>query len=554
MIVMKKKIFRSYIILSAITILLSIVSLIFILYNKLSSQLVVSLKNDAIYLENIIENNQIDSLKQLNNIEDRITIIKIDGTVLFDNQAHITDMENHLEREEIKQAIEKGEGQSHRYSSTLSVKTIYYAKLLPNGIILRVSRNLQSVWSILLNILRPIIILFIVIIAFSIILSNDISKKIVSPINKIDLNNPENNNTYEELSPLLIKIAKQNERVKEQMEALSRKQYEFELLTENMSEGFILVDKKYEVLSYNKSAEKLFGISKNNENNNILAINRSQEFRKSVDDSFNGKHNSQKIELNNKFYQIVSNPVYHNTEVIGVVLIILDITEKEERELLRQEFTSNVSHELKTPLTSIYGISDMISNGLVKQEDIAGFINNIKEETTRMITLIDDIIKLSKLDEGGKNIERADVDLYEIANNVMIRFQNKAKSNKVNLSLEGKNVIINGSKSILEEMVANLIDNAIKYNHPNGYVKILVDEIDNPFLSVTDTGIGIPDDCKERVFERFFRVEKSRSKTVEGTGLGLSIVKHGAIFHNAKVYLESKVNVGTMVKIVFKKG
>lgn len=339
------------------------------------------------------------------------------------------------------------------------------------------------------------------------------------------------------------------------MSELKRRQNEFNIMTENMSEGVLLIDSRTEILSYNPAALRLLGVTKEDAENSrsILEINRSENFIKAVETALDGKHSELSLGSDDRTYHIAANPVLSGENVSGVIIIILDVTETEKREQLRREFTSNVSHELKTPLTTIYGISDMLCGGIVKSEDINGFAENIRSEAQRMITLIDDIIKLSRLDEGGKDIEKCEVDLFGIAESVAERLEYSAEKPGISITVSGKRTVVNGAPAIIEEMLFNLADNAVKYNRENGTVTITADENDSgKYFSVKDTGVGIPPEAQERVFERFYRVDKSHSRKIGGTGLGLSIVKHGAAFHNAEIHMSSTENAGTEITVTFK--
>lgn len=353
---------------------------------------------------------------------------------------------------------------------------------------------------------------------------------------------------------MIQKIRTQNAHIQKQMQELKRRQTEFRIITENMSEGFLILDRKTEILSYNSAALRLLDVTEEDarKSRSVLAVNRSESFRTAVELALDGKHNQQPMASGEMCYHIVANPVLHSGLVTGVIIIILDVTEKEKREQLRREFTSNVSHELKTPLTTIYGIADMICGGMVKPEDLSGFSETIRSESQRMIALIDDIIKISRLDEGTEKMEQCETDLFALAHNVAQRLSYAAQKAGVTISVTGESAVINGVPAVLEEMLYNLTDNAIKYNHENGRVTLTAgQENGRCFVTVEDTGIGIPLDAQERVFERFYRVDKSHSRKIGGTGLGLSIVKHGAALHGAVLSLESTVGSGTKIKVVF---
>jgi len=547
---MTKKIFRSFILIASITLISCILLFLGVLYNYFEKQLTGELKNHAVYISQGLENEGISYFDNLDPTDNRITWIDSDGKVLYDNEADITKMENHAGRKEFIEALQKGTGVSIRYSSTLSEKTIYYAQKLEDGTVIRVSNIQYTVWNLVFGMLPPILMIIIIINILSAVFASGMSKRIVRPINEIDLENPENNEVYEELSPLLAKINSLNKDISMRISDANRKQHEFSMITENMREGLIITDSQTDILSYNTSVLKFFDIQEDIKNKNILTLNRSEKFRKAIYTALNGQHSDQILVLHDHYYQVITNPVYNNKDISGIVMVILDITEKEKRDLLRREFTSNVSHELKTPLTGIYGTSEIIMNGMVKAEDIPKFAENIYKESGRLITLINDIIKLSQLDEGSIPEEKAPVDLYKIAEDMIELLQNEAQQKNVSVALMGESAEVMGIRRILEEMVYNLCDNAIKYNRENGKVTVSVTSEEGKIkLSVSDTGIGIPLVHRDRVFERFYRVDKSRSKEIGGTGLGLSIVKHAAAYHGAAISLESTMDVGTRITI-----
>ena len=551
---MTGKIFKGIISVAVLVILLCSAFLTGILHGYFTDLVFDEIENQAYFIARGIEINGDAYLEQISASDSRITVISSDGTVAFDSRNDPESMDNHLTREEVKEAFEDGDGASSRYSDTLGMNTLYYAVKITDGRVVRVAADVNSVWTLVLGAIQPMIFVLLLAIIAALFLSKAISKRIVKPVNNIDLDNPELDEPYEELAPLIRKIKSQNKRINQQMRELKRKQTEFSIITENMSEGFLIIDTNTDVLSYNSAAMKLLGVTEEDspEVKSILSVNRSESFRTAVELALSGQHNEQPMNTGDLRYHIVANPVFRSGKVTGVIIIILDVTEKEKREQLRREFTSNVSHELKTPLTTIYGIADMLCGGIVKPEDIGGFSQTIRSESERMITLINDIIKLSRLDEGGTDIEKCDVDLLETAKSVCERLKYSAEKADVLLSVQGERTIINGAPAIIEEMIYNLADNAIKYNREKGKAVITVGEADgHKFFSVEDTGTGIPTEAQERVFERFYRVDKSRSRKIGGTGLGLSMVKHCAVFHGAAVELESAENSGTKIKVVF---
>ena len=551
---MRKKIFKNMCLLALVTILLSSLLVTIVYYANSDARMKSEVREETRFVRGAVELSGQDYLATVENTVNRITLIDTDGTVLYDNQADPATMENHSDREEFQEASTAGAGEATRISDTIAEQTFYYAVKLQNGQVLRVAATTDSVFAAVLAVLPWILGVEVLVAVCTVLFSNFLTKKIVAPINRLDLDHPADNEIYDELSPLLGKISRQNEVIAQQMKSLREKQEEFTSITENMSEGFLVLDNNTDILSYNTSALRLLGAEAVPAESHVsaLALNRSAGFRSAVDGALAGKRSEQLVRQGGRCCQVMANPVLRDGEVEGAVVVILDITEREERENLRREFTANVSHELKTPLTSISGFAEIIKNGIVKPEDIPRFAGNIYEESQRLVTLVDDILNLSRLDEADVQLEREDFDLSSLARDVAGRLKASAKKNGVVITVIGDKAEINGVKSIVDEMVFNLVDNAVKYNKQNGRVTVTVDSSsDGTALTVTDTGIGIPQADVDRVFERFYRVDKSHSKEIGGTGLGLSIVKHGAAFHNAKVSLQSTEGEGTTVRLVF---
>ena len=551
---MRKKIFKNMCLLALVTILLSSLLVTIVYYANSDARMKSEVREETRFVRGAVELSGQDYLATVENTANRITLIDTDGTVLYDNQADPATMENHSDREEFQEASTAGAGEATRISDTIAEQTFYYAVKLQNGQVLRVAAPTDSVFAAVLAVLPWILGVEVLVAVCTVLFSNFLTKKIVAPINRLDLDHPADNEIYDELSPLLGKISRQNEVIAQQMKSLREKQEEFTSITENMSEGFLVLDNNTDILSYNTSALRLLGAEAVPAESHVsaLALNRSAGFRSAVDGALAGKRSEQLVRQGGRCCQVMANPVLRDGEVEGAVVVILDITEREERENLRREFTANVSHELKTPLTSISGFAEIIKNGIVKPEDIPRFAGNIYEESQRLVTLVDDILNLSRLDEADVQLEREDFDLSSLARDVAGRLKASAKKNGVVITVIGDKAEINGVKSIVDEMVFNLVDNAVKYNKQNGRVTVTVDSSsDGTALTVTDTGIGIPQADVDRVFERFYRVDKSHSKEIGGTGLGLSIVKHGAAFHNAKVSLQSTEGEGTTVRLVF---
>ena len=548
---MTKKIFRSFLLTTLLTLAVSMFFVFGILYQYFEEQLMNDLKSKAVFISHAVESEGADYLERIGDVGERVTLIAPDGTVIADTEANAAEMENHLERSEVKQAAENGSGTSVRYSETLTEKIIYYAVKMPNGNILRVSVKHYTVITILLGLVQPILVTLLIAAVLCFVLSSKLSKSIVKPINSLDLDAPENNDAYEELAPLWKKISRQRRIIDEQLQTAKRLQEEFRLITENMSEGFLVINRERNVLTHNSAALRLLKISEP-PNGNVLAVNRSEPFRNAVERALSGERSENEMMFGESCYGIIANPVLNDGEVIGAVIIILDVTERVRREQLRREFTANVSHELKTPLTSISGFAEMMVNG-VPDDIAADFARSIYDEAQRLIVLVGDIIKLSELDENSARLEQERVDLRELSEDVAKRLGLAAENKNVAVTVIG-NAQITGVRKILDEMIFNLCDNAIKYNKNGGSADVVISsdaEKHTVTLTVRDTGIGIPGYAQNRVFERFYRVDKGRSKSAGGTGLGLAIVKHGAACHNAEIHLKSEENKGTEISIIF---
>ena len=556
---MNKKIFHSSLLTVCLVLAATIALIMGLLFHFFEKQIQKELANEAGFLAHALENEgagYFDSFDNKNNRlagNNRITWIDENGTVLFDSRADVSELDNHADRDEIKTAMKDGKGMSTRYSKTLTEKTVNYAIRLSDGSILRVSTEQYTVVTILMGMLQPILFIMFVALILTLVLSARVSKAIIEPINKLDLEIPENNDTYEELTPLLRKIADQKETIGEQLADARKKQKEFNLITENMSEGFLVIDADANLLTYNSAALNLLEITPPADRS-VLLFCRAKEFRGVISDVLSGIKAENTMVREERSYSLIANPVYEKESVIGAVVVILDITEREKRDMLRREFTANVSHELKTPLTSISGFAELMKAGDVLENDVTDFSKSIYDEAQRLITLVNDIIKISELDGQSIPYEKETVDLYELSKEVIGRLEKEADKKNITFHLIGGRAEIIGVHKILEEMLYNLCDNAIKYNKENGTVDVLVNQTgDGVNVIVRDTGIGIPISHQDRVFERFYRVDKSHSKKVGGTGLGLAIVKHGALYHHAKLSLESTVDVGTVVTIAFSK-
>ncbi|WP_250230121.1 sensor histidine kinase [Anaeropeptidivorans aminofermentans] len=511
----------------------------------------------AIYMANMINYSGEDYIFEAFEPTDegRLTLIKSDGRVLYDSEKDAADMESHLERPEVKEAIKYGWGEEDRLSETMDRKTFYYAIRLDNGDIIRFSNSTDSVFAIIYKNIPYVILICIIIVMVSIFVARLQTRKIIKPINGINLESPFLSNAYEELEPLLRRMEKQNAQISDQLNALRKKQEEIATITKNMNEGLVFLDIKGNVLSINKSAENILGVGgRDYLQRHIISINRSPVILEAVKKASEGETFETIFDIHEKKYQVFSSPVIIDAQISGTVMFILDVTEKVEAERLRREFSANVSHELKTPLTSISGYAEIMKNGLVKPEDMTGFSERIYNEASRLVTLIDDIIKLSRLDEKESSLVWENIDIYDLAEKVKERLNHYAQSRNVEISISGERIKMNCIGRIMEEIIYNLCDNAIKYNVENGKVNIDMHiEGDSPVLIVSDTGIGIDKKYHSRVFERFYRVDKSHSKETGGTGLGLSIVKHGAICHNAKLDIKSEPGKGTSISLIFPK-
>lgn len=552
---MTRKIFQSIIAVVISVLLLSLALITGVLYNHFETTMLDQLRTTAQFAEQGVEQEGMAYFDSLHAQNCRVTWIAADGTVKYDNRSNPKTMENHADRQEVREAMENDSGTSVRRSSTLSEHTMYYAKRLSDGTVLRLSMSQRSVLFLMGGMLSPLVFIFLAACLLAGVLSYRVSKKIVKPLSEIDLKHPEQVETYDELSPFLQRIAAQNREIDARMAEIRKQQQEFSMITENMSEGLFVVDRNYQILSYNKSAMQIFGMDPRQEHENLLAVNRSEGFRNAVDSALKGRHTQENLELDGRVYQIIANAVCQPDfaeDMVGAVILVLDVTEKEAQEQYRREFTANVSHELKTPLTSISGIAEIIRNGIVKPEDIPHFAGKIYDESQRLITLIGDIIKLSRLDENQVPMERETVDMLEMARNVVQQLSSVARKSGVTLVANGTHGQVQGVRQVLGEMVYNLCENAVKYNRAGGRVWVDVQQVaDHVVLRVKDTGIGIPAAEQGRIFERFYRVDKSHSKAVGGTGLGLSIVKHGAAFHHATISVSSEPEQGTEITLTF---
>lgn len=549
---MRKRIFGSMVLNAVVVLLASAVLIMGVLYSYFGSRLEAELATETGYIGEGVLMGGIDYLESLDTDVSRITWVAADGTVLYDSEESAARMENHAGREEIRQALLTGRGSASRFSDTLSQRQLYYAERLSDGTVLRVSNLQYTIWVLVLQVLQPVALVMLGALLLALFLAGRLSRQIIRPINALDLQHPEEVKGYEELSPLLSRIRSQNRQIQAQIDQLRRKSEEFAAITENMNEGLVAVDQRTRILSYNTAALRLLDttLPTDGEEPSVYALDRSGEFQAVVDEALRGRRCEKILERCGRCLQVLASPVEEDGKPTGAVIIFWDATEREQRESLRREFTANVSHELKTPLTSILGTAEILENGMVKPEDTAHFAGNIRREAQRLIDLVSDIIKLSRLDEDNVDAEKKLVDLYVLSRNVREQLRSAAERKGIAVELRGGPAAVLGVPQILEEMIYNLCDNAITYNNPGGHVEISVEKKGRAaVVQVSDNGVGIPRDQQERVFERFYRVDKSHAG--HGTGLGLSIVKHGAAFHGAQVSLRSKEGEGTTVTLLF---
>lgn len=551
---MTKKIFKSIMFVCALVLAVGLAAVMGILYRNFDGQMRKELSKEAAYLAYGVEQQGLNYLKNIKDKSARITYIDQDGTVLFDNEADVSEMKNHSDRTEFQKAEKYGAGESSRYSDTLSEKTIYYALRLKDGTVLRVSGTQDSVLALVENLIFPLCGLLCLMLILSGIMASAISKRIVKPINELDLESPEENRIYEELSPLLSKIHRQNREIQNQLELAKQQQEEFALITENMQEGLIVIDKYTMILSANSSAWNLFHVDRVRQGESVYCLDREEEFRHAIEQVLSGEHTELVLKLNGSDIQLIANPVIRDKKTEGAVVLLVNVTEKLERESLRREFSANVSHELKTPLTSISGFAEIMQGGLVKNEDIPKFAGRIYKESQRLLQLVEDVIQISQLDEEKTSYVWEPVDVYQVCKNAFESLKEKAKSLNVHLYICGERMKMEAVRTLLEEAIYNVCDNAIKYNRNDGSVSVFLTQTAQEIqIVVKDTGVGIPKEDQDRVFERFYRVDKSHSKEIGGTGLGLSIVKHAVGALKGSVILRSEEGNGTEICMKFPK-
>ncbi len=544
---MTSKIFRSTVVAAVVVLLCSLSVILGVLYNHFTGVQVQQLKDELSLAVTGTEQYGNAFLENVEADRFRVTWIDRDGTVLFDTQADQTAMENHADREEIREAMESGSGSAVRNSSTMTEQTYYEARRLCDGTILRISANQASAWALMIDLLLPIILIAVLAISLSLLLARRMAKNIVEPLNTLDLEHPLSNDTYEELSPLLRRINQQHLQIDAQMRKLQHKTDEFIQITSHMQEGLVVLDKETNIRSINSAAMKIFGAEESCVGSSFFRVNRSNPLRQALNDALDRGHGSAMQELEGRIYRFDMSSIRSDGNLLGAVILAVDVTEAQNAEQMRREFSANVSHELKTPLQSIIGSAELLESGMVKQVDAPRFVGHIRREASRLVNLIEDIIRLSQLDEGVELPAEA-VDMLELSEEVKTILTPSAEEKNVRIAVSGRGFSVVGVRRMLQEILYNLCDNAIKYNVPGGSVTI---HAENNRLTVSDTGIGIPPEHKDRIFERFYRVDKSHSKASGGTGLGLSIVKHAAAYHHAAITLESAPGKGTSIAIQF---
>ena len=550
---MNKRIFRSILLVAGVVLLASFLIILDCLYGYFENLQEGQLRDELSLAVSAVEEEGESYLSRLKPESYRLTWIGEDGSVLYDTQADAGQMENHKDRTEIQDALKLGQGQSSRYSSTLMEKTLYFARRLKDGSVLRISVSRATAWRLVLGMLQPVLMVLAAALLLSGLLAGRLSKKIVEPLNHLDLEHPLDNECYEEISPLLNRINRQHEEIQQQLRVMRQRTDEFNQIIGNMQEGLVLLDEKENVLSINAAAMKLFGVKESCVGQSFLTVDRNHEISLAIQQALSDGHAEIRCHRGGRVYQFDLSRIDSDGRVVGAVLLAFDITEQEYAERNRREFTANVSHELKTPLQGILGSAELIEKGMVQPEDVPHFIGQIRTEATRMVTLIGDIIRLSQLDEGDE-MPREKVELFALAEEVTDSLKDEAAKKKVTLVVEGQAASIEGVRRLLYEIFYNLCDNAIKYNVSGGSVHFFVDSNEkSAVVKVADTGIGIPAEDQSRVFERFYRVDKSHSKASGGTGLGLSIVKHAVQYHHGSIELKSEPGKGTEITCVFPK-
>lgn len=553
---MRKKIFRGMCAVSLLCVLLACICVTAVLYMFSYDSMRTMIRDESVYVVASLNNGDTSGLTATLATFTRITLIDADGTVVFDSKEDAARMQNHAARPEISGALQNGAAESRRYSDTLATQTYYRAIRLQNGQVVRISGEMATAWATAVRYLPYILLALVLAVIASAVSAGFLAKRIATPLNNVDLDNPLSNDIYEELSPLLRRMEEQRGKIAEQLAAIGQQNSELTAIADNMREGLVMLNRSGEIIAVNRSALGVLGLpEKECIGKHILHIHRDESWRSAVEQGLCGIAAEALLSLHGRDYQLLVSPVSENGAVQGAVILLLDITDRRQAEQMRREFTANVSHELKTPLTSISGFAELMENGMAKPADIPLFAGRIHSESLRLIALVDDILRLSRLDERSGSDSRGPVDLLELAVAVAERLEPYAAENEVTVTAAGEHAVVVGNAQVLDEMIANLVDNAVKYNRPGGSVQIAVQGGDaGACVSVADTGIGIPAEHHRRVFERFYRVDKSHSKQTGGTGLGLSIVKHGALLHGAKIELQSAQGSGTTITLRFPPG
>ena len=550
---MTKKIFHSILLVAGAVLLASLLFIMGCLYEYFGSVEKKQLRDELELASVAVERGGEDYLSSISSERYRLTWIAPDGTVLYDTVTDAESLENHADREEVREALAGGEGESSRYSSTILQKTMYCARRLTDGSVLRISISRATAGVLLIGMVQPILIVVIVALILSAVLARRLSRRIVRPLNELDLEHPLENDAYEELSPLLGRINHQHRQIDEQMRELEQQRTEFSQITGSMREGLVLLDEKERVLSINPAACRLFDADERCVGQDFLTLDRSHDIRLAIADAMAQGHGEARAERGGRVWQFDVSRILSGTAAVGAVLLAFDITERETAEQNRREFTANVSHELKTPLQGIIGSAELLENGMVQPDDVPRFVGHIRKEAQRLVTLIGDIIRLSQLDEGDE-MPRETVDLLTLSQEAADDLTAAAEQKNVTISVTGESTCVSGVRRLLYEVIYNLCDNGVKYNVEGGSVSVRVGTEDGKaVVSVADTGIGIAPEHRERIFERFYRVDKSHSKASGGTGLGLSIVKHAVQYHHGTVELQSEEGNGTTIRILLPK-
>ena len=549
---MANKIFRSILVVAMLVLAMTAVFVVDEMYQSFHHSQMELLEAETEIIAYGIERDGVEFLYDVNRLDYRVTLIDNDGSVIFDNSGNdVSSMDNHLDREEVIQALSEGYGTSSRQSSTLTEKLVYTAKRLNDGRVVRLSNTYPSIFHVITIVAQPLLLVVLAIIIISFFIAYSLAKKIVEPLNKLDVDSPDASSCYKEIRPIMNKLSMQQEMIDQDRKTLERKKQEFETITENMNEGLVLLNNERIIIDFNRAASLILDLEEGIIGKKISEVNGYEQFSDLIEDAQMKHHGSRKIRLKNKNYEFEVSPVETDQEVLGFVLLFFDESYKEANENMRREFAGNVSHELKTPLQSISGYAELLRNDMVDKNDRNEVYERIYNETQRMIQLVNDVIKLSHLDEENLNIPKEKIDLCELSRQVVDSIRQEIRNN-VTISFNGNEAMIYGNRELIETIVSNLCENAVRYNYDGGFVTVDVfSEKDKAILKVTDTGVGIEEKDFERIFERFYRVDKGRSKQVGGTGLGLSIVKHACILNNAEIKVESQLNKGSTFTVLF---